>query len=231
MWSRTRWTRVRRAAGRTPRRGTRRCARGNRTKAVWRRGCAARGRSARRRTGYIRPARCGIRPIRTVRFLTRTRCPCGPHFPPRPRIRRGPRNPPSPVRAGWTTGCSSPSMPANESDAAAVTSLNLRSSLSSSARNPAESIVNGVRMVCSFLSVSCCVSARAVTSSGGRRAWMPHSHASRAHTTARVKNVDKWTTLRPSTTAMPTVDKGARSGFFQPVFRLVICFLAYSSIF
>lgn len=99
MWSRTRWTRVRRAAGRTPRRGTRRCARGNRTKAVWRPGCAARCRSARRCTGYIRPARCGIRPIRTVRFLPRPRCPCGPHFPPRPRIRRGPRNP-LPC-AGW----------------------------------------------------------------------------------------------------------------------------------
>lgn len=41
-------------------------------------------------------------------------------------------------------------MPANESDEAAVTLLNLRSSASSSVRNPAESIVNGVRMVCSF---------------------------------------------------------------------------------
>lgn len=83
MWSRTRWTRVRRAAGRTPRHGTRRCARGNRMKAVWRRGCAARCRSARPGTApWARAARCPPRP----------RCLCDP------RIRRSLHN--LPPRAG-----------------------------------------------------------------------------------------------------------------------------------
>lgn len=215
MWSRTRWMRVRRAADRISRRGTRQCARGNRTRAVWRPGCAAYGRSARRCTGYIRPARCGIRPIRTVRFPPRPRCPCGP------------RNPPSPVRAGWTTGCSSPSMPANESDAAAVPSLNLRSSASSNARNPAESIVNGVRMVCS-LSVAWLRAPAPQLAAGAHGCHIPMLLAPTPRPERRM-----WIGGRHSSHPQPPCRlwmDAARSGFFQPVFRLVICFLAYSSI-
>ena len=139
-----------------------------------------------------------------------------------------PAQSPSPVRAGWTTGCSSPSMPANESDAAAVTSLNLRSSASSNARNPAESIVNGVRMVCS-LSVACLRAPAPQLAAGAHGCHIPMLLAPTPRPEQRM-----WISGRHSGHPQPPCRlwmDAARSGFFQPVFRLVICFLAYSSIF